>query len=109
MKSFIAIASILLSATVSYAKAPAMLCKINDNSKYIEVVALEGGRVLVQLDAGGYLDGNGSAKDSVYGVYVEAENGSMYLAVDVKSDNGIVRFKYKDGTSYTSTVHCIYH
>lgn len=98
----------MLMSTPAMAAKPSLLCRGKDNGAMFSVVVVSTGRILFQVDAGEYLEGEGSMVDNqMAGFVVHGNNGSIFMVFDSKDNNGLVKFEYNDGRVYQQPIHCV--
>lgn len=100
---------IVLLATPAMAAKSSVLCKAKDTGTIYTVVVIGDGNILFQVDAGEYLEGKGAMMDAnLAGFAVNGTNGNVYMVLDRRDDNGLVKFEYNDGTQHQHPIHCVY-
>jgi hypothetical protein len=99
----------MMIATPALAAKPSLLCKAKDVGTMFTVIATGKGTILFQIDAGEYLDGQGTVLDNgMVAIIVNGGNGDVYMVVDPKKDDGLVKLQYNDGRVYQHPIHCVY-
>lgn len=99
----------MMMATPALAAKPSLLCRAKDVGTMFSVIATGKGTVLFQMDGGEYLDGRGTIMDDgMLGVIVNANNGDIYMVVDPKKDDGLIKLQYNDGRIYQHPIQCVY-
>lgn len=100
---------IIFLATPALAAKSSVLCRTKDGNTLYSVIVIGEGKILFQVDAGEYLEGQGGMVDkSMAGFVVNGSNGSIYMVLDSRDSNGLVRFEYNDGRQYQHPIHCVY-
>lgn len=103
------ILAVMLVSTPAMAAKPSILCKAKDNDTMFSVVVVDAGKILFQMDAGEYLEGVGTMVDKDRAAFVvHADNGNVYMVLDGRDNNGLVKLEYNDGRMRQHPIHCVY-
>jgi len=99
----------MMMATPALAAKPSMLCRAKDNGEMYSIIAVDQGKVLFQMGAGEYLEGEGTMLDkNLIAMTVNAENGKAYMVVDGRTSDGLIKLEYNDGRINQHPIHCIF-